>query len=143
MNKSILVAALLAVALTACGKKEEPKAAAPAPAPAAAAPAPAAAPAAAAEEEAPAAPVVVTPAAPLRDREVDLDAVGRRGHARRVEVRGNRGAHALDEGDARRRIAGRPGRERSARRLHRSIHLTGIGLCVVAQHIGATAPLFC
>ena len=41
MNKSILVAALLAVALTACGKKEEPKAAAPAPAPAAAAPAPA------------------------------------------------------------------------------------------------------
>ena len=32
MNKSILVAALLAVALTACGKKEEPKAAAPAPA---------------------------------------------------------------------------------------------------------------
>ena len=42
MNKSILVAALLAVALTACGKKEEPKAAAPAPAPAAAAPAPAA-----------------------------------------------------------------------------------------------------
>lgn len=44
MNKSILVAALLAVALTACGgKKEEPKAAAPAPAPVAApAPAPAA-----------------------------------------------------------------------------------------------------
>ena len=41
MNKSILVAALLAVALTACGKKEEPAAAAPAPAPApAAAPAP-------------------------------------------------------------------------------------------------------
>ena len=33
MNKSLLVAALLAVALTACGKKEEP-AAAPAPAPA-------------------------------------------------------------------------------------------------------------
>jgi len=32
MNKSILVAVLLAVALTACGKKEEPKAAAPAPA---------------------------------------------------------------------------------------------------------------
>ena len=31
MNKSILVAALLAVALTACGKKEEPAAAAPAP----------------------------------------------------------------------------------------------------------------
>ena len=30
MNKSILVVALLAVALTACGKKEEPKAAAPA-----------------------------------------------------------------------------------------------------------------
>ena len=46
MNKSILVAALLAVALTACGKKEEPKVAAPAPAPAAAAPAPAPAPAA-------------------------------------------------------------------------------------------------
>ncbi len=45
MNKSILVAALLAVALTACGKKEEP-AAAPAPAPApAAAPAPEAKPA--------------------------------------------------------------------------------------------------
>ena len=43
MNKSILVAALLAVALTACGKKEEPAAAAPAPAAAAAyaAPAPA------------------------------------------------------------------------------------------------------
>ena len=32
MNKSILVAALVAVALTACGKKEEPKAVAPAPA---------------------------------------------------------------------------------------------------------------
>ena len=46
MNKSILVAALLAVALTACGKKEEPAAAAPAPAPApAAAPAPEAKPA--------------------------------------------------------------------------------------------------
>ncbi len=45
MNKSILVAALLAVALTACGKKEEP-AVAPAPAPApAAAPAPEAKPA--------------------------------------------------------------------------------------------------
>ena len=44
MNKSILVAALLAVALTACGKKEEPAAAAPAPAPAAA-PAPEAKPA--------------------------------------------------------------------------------------------------
>ena len=42
MNKSILVAALLAVALTACGKKEEPAVAAPAPAPAAA-PAPEAA----------------------------------------------------------------------------------------------------
>ena len=38
MNKSILVAALIAVALTACGKKEEPKAAAPAPAAPAAAP---------------------------------------------------------------------------------------------------------
>ena len=36
MTKSILVAALLAVALTACGKKEEPAAAAPAPAPVAA-----------------------------------------------------------------------------------------------------------
>jgi len=46
MNKSILVAALLAVALTACGKKEE--AAAPA------APAPAAAPAAPAEAAKPA-----------------------------------------------------------------------------------------
>ena len=35
MNKSILVAALLAVALSACGKKPEaPAAAAPAPAPA-------------------------------------------------------------------------------------------------------------
>ena len=46
MNKSILVAALLAVALTACGEKEEPAAAAPAPAPApAAAPAPEAKPA--------------------------------------------------------------------------------------------------
>lgn len=31
MNKSILVAALLAVALAACGKKEEPAATAPAP----------------------------------------------------------------------------------------------------------------
>ncbi len=38
MNKSILVAALIAVALTACGKKEEPKAAAPAPTAPAAAP---------------------------------------------------------------------------------------------------------
>ena len=45
MNKSILVAALVAIALTACGKKEEPQVAAPAPAPVAA-PAPAAAPAA-------------------------------------------------------------------------------------------------
>ena len=36
MNKSILVAALIAVALSACGKKEEPAAAAPAPAPVAA-----------------------------------------------------------------------------------------------------------
>ena len=32
MKKSLLVASLLAIALTACGKKEEPKAAAPAPA---------------------------------------------------------------------------------------------------------------
>lgn len=42
MNKSILVAALIAVALSACGKKEEPAVAAPAPAPVAA-PAPEAA----------------------------------------------------------------------------------------------------
>ena len=39
MNKSILVAALLAVALTACGKKPEAPAAAPAPAVEAAKPA--------------------------------------------------------------------------------------------------------
>ncbi len=52
MNKSILVAALLAVALTACGKKEEAApAAAPAPAPA---PAPAAAPQAGMEAAKPA-----------------------------------------------------------------------------------------
>ena len=47
MNKSVLVAALLAIALTACGKKEEPVVAAPAPAPVAAPAADAAAPAAA------------------------------------------------------------------------------------------------
>ena len=42
MNKSLLVAALAALAITACGKKEEAPAPAPAPAPAAEAPAPAA-----------------------------------------------------------------------------------------------------
>ena len=44
MKKSVLIASLLAVALVACGKKEEPAApaAAPAPAPAADASAPAA-----------------------------------------------------------------------------------------------------
>ena len=62
MKNSLLVAALVALALTACGKKEEaapvveaPAAAAPAPAaeaPAAAAPADAAAPAVAPAEEA-------------------------------------------------------------------------------------------
>ena len=58
MNKSILVAALLAVALSACGKKAEaPAAPVAAPAPAAAPAAPAAAPAEAAKpaEAAPAA----------------------------------------------------------------------------------------
>jgi hypothetical protein len=62
MTKSVLFAALLAaVALTACGKKEE--AAAPAAAPATEAAAPAAAPAAAAPADAAAAPAAA-PAAP-------------------------------------------------------------------------------
>ena len=51
MNKSILLAALMAIALSACGKKEEVAAPAPAPVAAPAAPAQEAAPAA---EEAPA-----------------------------------------------------------------------------------------
>ena len=58
MNKSLLVAALIALGLTACGKKEEPVVAAPAPVQEQAAPAaPAAAPAdaAAAPAAAPAA----------------------------------------------------------------------------------------
>ena len=55
MNKSILVAALLAIALSACGKKAEAPAAAPAAPAAAAAPAaPAAAPAEAAKPALPA-----------------------------------------------------------------------------------------
>jgi hypothetical protein len=64
MKYSVLLAALLAVSMTACGKKEE--AAAPAEAPAAAAPAPeAAAPAPAPEAAAPAAPAdAAAPAAP-------------------------------------------------------------------------------
>jgi hypothetical protein len=50
MKKSLVAAAIVALALTACGKKEEPAKPAPAPAPAAApAPAPAAAPADAAK----------------------------------------------------------------------------------------------
>jgi hypothetical protein len=65
MKYSVLLAVLLALGLSACGKKEE--AAAPAPAPEAAAPAPApeAAPAAPAPEAAPAAPAPeAAPAAP-------------------------------------------------------------------------------
>ncbi len=52
MTRSILLAALLALALTACGKKEEAAPAPEAAAPAAAAPAEAAAPAAAPAEAA-------------------------------------------------------------------------------------------
>jgi hypothetical protein len=64
MKQSLLVAALLAVALSACGKKEE-AAPAPAPAPEAAAPAAAPAPAApAADAAAPAAPA----AAPAEEK---------------------------------------------------------------------------
>ena len=62
MKQSLLVAALLAVALSACGKKEE---AAPAPAPAPEAAAPAAAPAPAAPAADAAAPAA--PAAPAAD----------------------------------------------------------------------------
>jgi len=51
MNKSILVAALLAIALSACGKKAEAPAAAPAAAPAEAAKPAEAAPAAPAAEK--------------------------------------------------------------------------------------------
>jgi len=62
MKYSVLLAALLAVSLTACGKKEE----APAPAPEVAAPAPAA-PAAEAAPAAPAAPAAeAAPAAPAK-----------------------------------------------------------------------------
>jgi len=65
MTKSVLFAALLAaVALTACGKKEE--AAAPAAAPATEAAAPAAAPAAADAAAAPAAPAAADAAAPAK-----------------------------------------------------------------------------
>jgi len=69
MKQSLLVAALVAVALTACGKKEEAKPAAPAPAVEAPKPAEAAAPAAApgaAPAAAPgaAAPAAAAPAAP-------------------------------------------------------------------------------
>jgi hypothetical protein len=57
MNRSLLIAALLAVGLTACGEKPAPAPATPAPAPApAAAPAPAPAPDAAKDAAAPAAP---------------------------------------------------------------------------------------
>jgi len=70
MNKSLLVAALVALAVTACGKKEEapaPTTEAPAAAPAPAAPAPEAAPAAPAPEAAPAAPAPeAAPAAPAK-----------------------------------------------------------------------------
>ncbi|GAB3191459.1 hypothetical protein GCM10027292_29680 [Hydrogenophaga aquatica] len=63
MNKSLVIAALMAaVALAACGKKEE---AAPAPAPAVEAPAPAAAPAA--DAAAPAADAAAPAAAPAAD----------------------------------------------------------------------------
>jgi type IV secretory pathway VirB10-like protein len=66
MKHSVLIAALLALSLSACGKKEETAPAPAAEAPAAAAPAaeaPAAAPAAPAAE-APAAPAAEAPAAP-------------------------------------------------------------------------------
>jgi hypothetical protein len=66
MKYSVLLAALLAVSMTACGKKEE--AAAPAPAPEAAAPAPAPAPEAAAPAPAPA-PEAAAPAAPAAPAE--------------------------------------------------------------------------
>jgi len=65
MNKTILLAAMVAIGLAACGKAEAPKTEAPkaaAPAPAAAAPAPAPAPAAPAD--AAAAPAAAAPAAP-------------------------------------------------------------------------------
>jgi hypothetical protein len=63
MNKSLVIAALMAaMALAACGKKEEPAAA-----PAAEAPAPAAAPAADAAPAAPAADAAAAPAAPAAD----------------------------------------------------------------------------
>ena len=68
MNKSILVAALVAVALTACGKKEEPQVVAPAPVAAPAtdtAAAPVAAPAA--DAAAPAADAAAPAAAPAAD----------------------------------------------------------------------------
>ena len=65
MNRTLLVSALLAIALTACGKKEQaPAAVAPTPAPASA-PVPAAADAAKpADAAAPAAAAPATPAAP-------------------------------------------------------------------------------
>ncbi|PKO31211.1 MAG: hypothetical protein CVU34_18040 [Betaproteobacteria bacterium HGW-Betaproteobacteria-7] len=70
MNKSILVAALVAIALTACGKKEEPQVVAPAPAPVAApaadtAAAPVATPAADAAAAPVAAPAADAAAAPV------------------------------------------------------------------------------
>jgi hypothetical protein len=70
MKYSVLLAALLAFSLTACGKKEEaapapaPEAAAPAPAPAAPADAAAPAPAAPADAAAPAAPADAAAPAP-------------------------------------------------------------------------------
>ncbi len=66
VTRSLLIASLLAVALAACGKKEEP---APAPAPAAEAPAAPAPAAPAADAAAPAAPAAdaAAPAAPAAD----------------------------------------------------------------------------
>ena len=58
MNRTLLVSAFLAIALTACGKKEQ------APAPAAVTPAPAAAPADAAKPADTAAPAAAAPSAP-------------------------------------------------------------------------------
>ena len=72
MTSSVLLAALLAFSLTACGKKEEaapapaPEAAAPAPAPAAPADAAAPAPAAPADAAAPAAPADAAAPAPAK-----------------------------------------------------------------------------
>jgi hypothetical protein len=67
MKHSVLIAALLALSLSACGKKEEAAPAPAAEAPAAAAPAAEAPAAAAPAAEAPAAPAAEAPAAPAAD----------------------------------------------------------------------------